>query len=252
MSNPNVVQIESKNALLELLRDDRDFERIYVAVNAFKDPKTREIVKLAGDKGIPVIRVPRRTLDRKTRTASTESVVGVMISQNSWKIDELIDNIYQNNKIPFFLILDNIRYTQNIAALMRTAFAVGVNGIIVPPSQKSLVTDETIRISMGAAERIPLVEMNLFEAIKKLKEEDIKVYAIHMDGQPYYHSNLKGPIAFVLGSEDSGISTGMLERADAKISIPMNEGIGSLNVSVSGAVLMYDKLRQEVTLKAKP
>ena len=249
MSNSNVVQIESKNALLELLRDDRDFERIYLAANAFKDEKTSEIVKLAGKRGIPIVKVPRRTLDRKTRTANTESIVGIMISQNSWGLGELIDKIYKDKKIPFFLILDGIKYTQNIAALMRTAFAVGVNGIIVSPSKNSLVTDETIRISMGAAERIPLVEMNLFEALKKLKEEDIKVCAISMEGQPYFHSNLRGPLGFILGAEDTGISTGMLERADMKISIPMNEGIGSLNVSVSGAILMYEKLRQEVTVK---
>ena len=249
MSNPNTVQIESKNALLELLRGGTQFERIYIASNAFKDPKTREITKLAGDSGIPVIKVPRKTLDRKTRTASSESVVGIMISQNSWDLGDLLDQIYENDKIPFLLILDGIKYTQNIAAIMRTAFAVGVNGIIVSPSKKSLVTDETIKISMGAAERIPLVEMNLFEAIKKLKEEDIKLCAIHMDGQPHFHSKLKGPIALILGAEDVGISTGILERSDMKVSIPMNEGIGSLNVSVSAAILMYEKLRQEVTLK---
>ncbi|KUK77267.1 MAG: RNA methyltransferase, TrmH family group 3 [candidate division WS6 bacterium 34_10] len=246
MTQPNIIQIESKNALLELLLDDRDFERIYVASNAFKDQKTREIVKIANEKNIPIIKVPRRVLSRKARTGA-ESVVGVMVSQNTWGLDELLDKIYQEEKIPFFLILDNIKYTQNIAAIMRTAFAVGVNGIIVPPSHKPLVTDETIRISMGAAERIPLVEMNLFEAVKKLKEEDIKVVGVHMDGQEYFKKNLKGPITFILGAEDVGVSTGMLERVDEKISIPMKEGIGSLNVSVSGAILMYEKLRQEVT-----
>ncbi len=68
-----------------------------------------------------------------------------------------------------------------------------------------------------------------------------------MDGKTYFEKDLKGPIAFILGAEDVGISTGMLERVDEKISIPMNEGIGSLNVSVSGSILMYEKLRQEVT-----
>jgi 23S rRNA (guanosine2251-2'-O)-methyltransferase len=170
-----------------------------------------------------------------------------MVSQNSWALDELLDKIYDENKITFFLVLDNIKYTQNIAAIMRTAYAAGVNGIIIPPSQKSIVTDETIRISMGAAERIPLVEMNLYEAVKTLKEEDIKIVGIHMEGEPYFESNLTGPIALILGAEDVGISTGMLERVDKTISIPMKEGIGSLNVSVSAGVLMYEKLRQEVT-----
>jgi tRNA G18 (ribose-2'-O)-methylase SpoU len=122
-----------------------------------------------------------------------------------------------------------------------------VNGIIVNPQKKSLISDETIRISMGAAERVPLVEMKLFEALKTLKENDIKTYAIHMDGKNYYEEDLRGPIAFVLGAEDVGISTGILERVDGALSIPMREGIGSLNVSATASILTYEKLRQEVT-----
>lgn len=247
MIKSNSIQIESKNAILELLRDGKQFERIYVASGAFKDEKSKEILELAGRNRIPIIKVARRALERRTRTSSSESIIGVLVSENDWKLKDLLEKIYESKKIPFFLILDDIKYTQNIAAIMRTAFAVGVNGIIIPPSDKSLITDETIRISMGAAERIPLVQMGLFEALKELKSNDIKVFGIHMDGQEYFNTNLKGPCAFILGAEDVGISTGMLERVDEKISIPMREGIGSLNVSVSGAVIMYEKLRQEIS-----
>lgn len=68
-----------------------------------------------------------------------------------------------------------------------------------------------------------------------------------MEGNTYYERNLRGPIAFVLGAEDVGISTGIMERVDGSLSIPMREGIGSLNVSSTAAILLYEKLRQEVT-----
>lgn len=247
MSKPRFIQIESKNALLELLKEGRDFERIYLASSAYRDEKTKEIVELADKKRIPIIRVPRKTLMRKLRASTSESVVGMMLSQNHWSLEDLLESIHRENKIPFFLILDDVKYVQNIAAIMRTAFAVGVNGIITHPTEVNLITDETIRISMGAAERIPLVEMNLFTAMKELKKEGIKIFAVHMDGENYFEKDLRGACAFVLGAEDTGISTGMLERVDEKISIPMREGIGSLNVSVSAGVLMYEKLRQEVS-----
>jgi len=247
MSKERFIQIESKNALLELLREGRDFERIYLASSAYRDEKTKEIVQLAEERKVPIIRVPRKTLMRRLRASTSESVVGMMYSQNRWDLDDLLKSIYSEKKFPFFLILDDIKYTQNIAAIMRTAFAVGVNGIITHPSDVNLVTDETIRISMGAAERIPLVEMNLFTAVKELKKEGIKIFGVHMEGNTYYETDLKGPCAFVLGAEDVGISAGMLERVDEKISIPMREGIGSLNVSASAAILMYEKLRQEVS-----
>ena len=247
MSKQRFIQIESKNALVELLREGRDFERIYIASSAYRDDKTKEIVELAEKNKIPIIRVPKKTLMRRMRSSNSESVVGMMFSQNEWKLDELLESIYKEDKMPFFLILDHIKYTQNIAAVMRTAFAVGVNGIITQPHDVNSITDETIRISMGAAERIPLVEMDLFTAVKVLKKNAIKIFGVHMDGKTYFESDLTGACAFVLGAEDTGISTGMIERVDETVSIPMREGIGSLNVSVSAGVLMYEKLRQEVS-----
>ncbi len=247
MSRSQFIQVESKNALLELLRDGRDFEKIYIVSSAFKDKKSLEILQLASKKRIPIVKISRRAINRRLRSSASESVVGLMYSQNDWKLDELLRTIDEEGKQPFFLILDNLKYSQNIAAIMRTAFGAGVNGIIVNPQEKSLVSDETIRISMGAAERVPLVEMNLFAALKLLKKSGVNVYAVDMDGRNYFEENLKGPIALVLGAEDVGISPKVLERVDGKISIPMREGIGSLNVSSSAAILVYEKLRQEVT-----
>jgi 23S rRNA (guanosine2251-2'-O)-methyltransferase len=246
MSKSKFIQIESKNALLELLKEGREFEKIFVASNAFKDEKSKEIIQIAGQRKIPVLKISRRAINRRLRSSSSESIVAHMYSQNDWDLGELLDTLYKDDKRPFFLVLDNLKYSQNIAAIMRSAFGAGVNGIIINPQEKSLISDETIRISMGAAERIPLVEMNLFNALKTLKENDIKIYAIDMEGKHYYDVDLTGPVAFVLGAEDVGISTGISERVDGKISIPMREGIGSLNVSASAAVLVYEKLRQEV------
>lgn len=247
MSRSQFIQVESKNALLELLRDGRDFEKIYIVSSAFKDKKSLEILQLASKKKIPIVKISRRAINRRLRSSASESVVGLMYSQNDWKLDELLKTIDEEGKQPFFLILDNLKYSQNIAAIMRTAFGAGVNGIIVNPQEKSLISDETIRISMGAAERVPLVEMNLFSALKVLKKNGICVYAVDMDGKNYFEEDLRGPVALVLGAEDVGISPKVLERVDRRISIPMREGIGSLNVSSSAAILVYEKLRQEVT-----
>ena len=247
MAKHKFIQIESKNALLELLKEGRDFERLYVANSAFKDPKTKEIIDIAASRQIPMLKVSKKIINRRLRSSTSESVIGYMYSQNDWDLEELLDHLTNDgNKQPFFLILDDLKYTQNIAAIMRSAFAAGVNGIIVNPQEKALVSNETIRISEGAAERIPLVEMNLFNAIKILKDNDIKICGVHMEGDYYYDVDLRGPIALILGAEDTGISTGLRERCDVLASIPMREGIGSLNVSASGAVMVYEKLRQEI------
>lgn len=250
MARSKFIQVENKNAILELLEAGKEFVKIYIVHSAFKDPKTRDIQHAAHSKGIPIERVSKRTLERRLRTSKFESVVGMMISDNNWELDDLLDSIYSNNQIPFFLILNKISYAQNIGAIMRTAFAAGVNGIITPVKKGNYITDEILRISMGAAERIPIVEMSLFAAYKVLQENDIKLFGLDMEGDAYYESDLSGPAAFILGSESEGLSSRVLEKVDKVLSIPMVEGIGSINVSASAAIVMYEKMRQDKSLKS--
>jgi len=246
MPRVKFVQIESKNALLELLREGKAFFKIYLASNAFKDQKTNEIISIAGRRKIPIVKVSRKVMNRLSKTASTESVVGLMDSDNMWDLKTLMDKLFHEKINPFFLLLDHVKYDLNLGAILRSAYGAGVNGVITPIKASNFLTNETIRVSMGASARIPIVEMNLFSAIRVLKKEGVRIFGVSMEGKTYYQSNLCGSSAFVIGAEDSGISTRVAERVDEFISIPMREGLGSLNVGVSAALVVYEKLRQEV------
>lgn len=248
MAKKKYVQIENKNAILELLRDGKKFERIMVAGNAFKDPKTREIINLTGQMGKPVDKVARRSLTRRSKTSSHESVIGLMEVENQYTLDGFLEMLAESKQDPFVLIFGDIRYPHNVGAILRTAYAAGVNGVITPVDEGNFLTDEIVRISMGTALRIPIVEASLFSAIKGLKKLAIKVIALDMDHKLVFDSNLTGPVAFLLGSEDTGVSSKLMERVDEAISIPMRPGLGSLNVSVSASVVMYEKVRQEFKL----
>lgn len=235
------VQIENKNAILELLEEGKQFDRMYLANNAYKDEKTKLIMHIANQRKIPVERVARKSINRRSRTSSSESIIGLMEVDNQYDMEGLFEHLDETGQEPFFLILDDVKYSQNIGAIFRTAFATGVNGVITPISKGNLLTDEIIRISMGACLRIPIVEMNLFQAMSEIKKKAVKIYSLDMDGTPVFETNLSGPAAFILGAEDTGVSSKMNEKADQLISIPMKEGIGSLNVSVSAGVIMYMK-----------
>lgn len=240
------IQVDSKNAILELLKADKSFEKIYVATNAFKDPKTLAILEEARKRDIPIIKVPRRSIDRKSRGRGTKSVLGLLISENSWALDELLNHLFSQKKNPFFLILDDIKYAQNIGAIFRVAYAAGVNGIILPVKNTSYIDSEVTRVSMGASERVPIVEMGIFEAMKDLKKNDVKILALQNEGGMYYDTDLTGPLAIVIGSEDEPVSSKILERVDGMVSLPMREGMSFLNISVSTGIICYEKLRQEV------
>jgi 23S rRNA (guanosine2251-2'-O)-methyltransferase len=244
-SRKKYVQVENKNAILELLRANAPFKVIYVASNAFRDPKTKAIFREAEKHKIPVERVTRKRINSMSRTSSVESVIALKPSTNQVKLKTILedDDAYRDGL--FFLIIDNIRYAQNLGAVMRTAFGAGVDAVIVPKRRTPLLTDEVTRISMGTSERIPLVQANLFSAVKQLQDAGIKIVGVHMDGKEYYNAHLNGNIALVLGAEDTGISAKMQERCDELVSIPMAEGLGSLNVSAAAAIVMYEKRRQD-------
>jgi 23S rRNA (guanosine2251-2'-O)-methyltransferase len=239
------LKIKNKNAILELLQAGNKFEKILMADNIFKDDKVKEILKIASQRKIPVSKLPKRVLQKRKGSAGYENITGILIAENIWNLDNLIDDIYQKKEDIFFLILNNIKYSQNIGAIMRTAFAVGVNGIITQTKRNSILNEEVLHISMGVAVRIPIVEMNIFEAMKKLKNLGIQIFSIDMKGKTYFKENMKGAVAFILGAEDRGVSSKVLEKTEKKISIPMKKGIDSLNVSVSAGVILYEKLRQD-------
>lgn len=242
------VQIENKNALLELLEEGKNIEKIFLANNAFKDEKTKRIVELAQAAHIPIDKVARRSLSRRSRTSSTESIIGMMELDNMVDIDEMLSQIYEKGESPFILIFSDIKYPQNIGAIFRSAFAAGVNGIITPVQKGNLLSDEVIRISMGTCLRIPIAEMSIFAALKRLQSEGVTVNSMHMEGEPIYDQVMVGAQAIILGAEDVGVSPKVLERSDRLITIPMSPGLGSLNVGVSAALAVYEKFRQERVL----
>lgn len=248
LRDQRLIQVETKNALLELLKSNARFKIIYIANNAFRDDKTREIIKIASQKGIPLEKINRKRLNRISKSSQCESIVALKYSIKETKLVDILEKYYESKKL-FVLILDTIDYSQNVGALYRSAFAAGVDAVIVPKRKSNFLTEEVTRVSMGASERIPTIQMNLFDAVKQLKDNGIKVVGIHLEGNDYYASNLKGNIALVVGNEASGISARMVSKCDELVKIPMEIGIESLNVSAAGAIVMFEKQRQDKTSK---
>ncbi len=239
------VHVESKNALLELLVSGEQIDKIYVANNAYRDTKTKAIIAEANRRRVPVEKVTRKRINRLARTKSNESVVGLKPIGKTLKLDDILEMQPKHNDARLFLILDNIQYGQNLAALSRTAYGAEADAIILPKGNERMMTDDVTRISMGASERVPIIQMSLFDAIKKFKDAGVKIVCVHMEGNIYYKEDLRGDIALVLGGEAEGISRNILERCDSMVMLPMQEGLGSLNVSSTGAVVMYEKRRQD-------
>jgi len=243
------IKVRNKNALLELLKDEVNFEKIVLADDLKKDDLVREILSVAHNRKIPVEKILRRKMTKGRSGTSHESLVGFMISKNIQSLKSLLDDLLKKNQDPFFLLINRVSYTSNIGVIARTAFAAGVNGLIFQGEEDRFLNEETLHFSMGAIARIPLVKMNIFESLKELQKNGLKTYSLQMGGTTYFKEDLTGPVAFVLGDEGEGLSDKISSRCYKKISIPMRQDIDSLNVGVSAAVILYEKLRQENLLR---
>jgi len=161
----------------------------------------------------------------------------------------MLSEEYGEGKSPAVLILDQIQDPHNFGAILRTAAATGIAGVIIAKDRQAPVNGTVFKTSAGAALRIPIVRVsNLRHAILKLKKRRFWVYALDAsEGARVFwdESYVNEAHAFILGSEGKGVSHGLLEESDGKLMIPMERGVESLNVSVAAALILYEWKRQQ-------
>ena len=149
------------------------------------------------------------------------------------------------NSLDFILIPDQIRDPGNLGTLLRTAAAAGVQAVFLPPETTDAFAPKVVRSGMGAHFRLPIHWMS-WEVIRE-RVMDMQVYLADMDGRSYWETNLRQPLALIIGGEAEGASEEARKLTTHKISIPMSGDIESLNASVAGSVLMFEVVRQRKT-----
>ena len=149
-------------------------------------------------------------------------------------------------KNPFLLLLDGLEDPRNFGAILRTAEAAGVDGVIIPKRRSVGITDVVHKTSTGAADLVPIAQVNtLNQTIATLKKENFWIAGIEANGDTAYTAfDYRQPTALVIGSEGWGLSRLVRENCDVIVQIPMRGKISSLNASVAAAIVMYERVRQ--------
>jgi 23S rRNA (guanosine2251-2'-O)-methyltransferase len=162
------------------------------------------------------------------------------------KISDLLEIASQKNEAPFILVLDGIEDPHNFGAILRTAEAAGVHGVVIRKVRQVQLNETVMRISTGAAKKVAVARVpNIAEAISALKKENIVVIGIEIDGKRFYNeADFKVPLAIVVGSEGKGLARLVKERCDEVVRIPMRGSINSLNASVAAGIVTFEVLRQ--------
>ena len=150
------------------------------------------------------------------------------------------------------MICDGIEDPHNLGAILRSAEAAGVHGVIVPKRHGAGLTSAVYKASAGAVEYVPVARVaNITQTIRDIQKRGVWVYGLDMDGETWCTADLRGAAALVVGSEGKGISRLVKDTCDHLVSLPMSGRIGSLNASVACGILLYEGLRQRQNLMAR-
>ena len=238
--------IWGRNPILETLHSKRQIKRLLLAEGQREAPAVATILREAEQKRIPIEIVPRARLDQLSRGAVHQGCLAIVEERKYVSIDQILAYAEEQQQAPFLLILDAIQDVNNLGSLFRTAEAAGVHGVILPEHRAAEVNATVVKTSAGATEHLLIAqETNLTNTIEFLKKQNIWVIGLAGEAKTlYYHADLTGALALVVGSEGKGISRLVREHCDLLIKLPMYGQINSLNAAVAGSIALYEALRQ--------
>ena len=240
-----VETIYGRNAVLELLRAGRrQVRRLRVAEGTKEHGVLGEVLAAGRDGEIPIERVPRAELD--LMCDGHQGVVAETTPYPYVSLDEILERAGNSDQAPLILLLDVLQDPQNVGTLMRTALAVGVHGVILPPRRSVGVTPGVVAASAGTCEHLLVSTGNLVQVMERLKAEDLWILGLEpgAGSQSYEQLDLTVGIGLVVGGESGGMRRLVRESCDAWVSLPMREGIDSLNAAVAGAIMLYTIWRE--------
>jgi 23S rRNA (guanosine2251-2'-O)-methyltransferase len=239
--------IAGRNPVVEALRADVPGTALYVALNIDADDRVTEAVRMAVDKGISILEIPREELDRKTGKAMHQGL-GLQVPPFEYTHpDDLLTTAQDSGDAPLLVALDGVTDPRNLGAVIRSAAAFGAHGVLLPERRSAGMTAVAWRTSAGTAAKLPVaVATNLTRQLKAWAAEGLMVVGLDADGSVDIDELdlAADPLVIVLGSEGRGLSRLVRETCDATVSIPMAAGVESLNASVAAGVLLAEVARR--------
>lgn len=239
-----------RNAVTEALKSGRGINKLWIA-SGDREGSVAEIVALAKERGIVVQYVERAKIEALAGGHRHQGVLAYVAPVPYAELEDILKAAEEKGEAPFLVLLDELEDPHNLGALLRTADATGVHGILIPKRRSVSLNATVAKTSAGAVEYVPVARIgNIAQTLKKLKEKGFWVAGADMDGEKaYYEADLTGPLVLVVGSEGKGMSRLTKEACDFIVRMPMVGRINSLNASVAGSILMYESMRQRLQKK---
>lgn len=232
--------IIGRNAVTEAIKSGREIDRMFVAKGE-RTPAVNRLVAMCREAGAVIKEVDNKKLDFMCGGAVHQGVALSVAAHEYATLDEIFEAVEKRGEPPFVIICDEIEDPHNLGAIIRTAEAAGVHGIIIPKRRSVSLNFTVGKTSAGALEYMPVARVaNIASAIDEVKKHGCWVYGTDMSGSDYKAVDFSGGVALVVGSEGKGMSRLVSEKCDFIVSLPMKGKINSLNASVAAGILMYE------------
>lgn len=233
------------NPVIEAIRSGRDITRIYISSS--RKEKLKHILREAERRHIDLTVVEKGFFDLRFPKGH-QGMAALVEKKGPLSLEDLIDIPYQRSEPAFFVVLDCIEDPRNVGAIIRTAEAAGVHGVILQAYRSSGISPEMVKTSAGAIEYMPVsIVPNIKQAIRLMKERGILVIGAEAGDYPApWDVDLTGSVGIIVGSEGKGLRRTVKDSCDIIVSLPMRGKVNSLNVSVATGVLLFEILRQNL------
>ncbi|HEU4403622.1 MAG TPA: 23S rRNA (guanosine(2251)-2'-O)-methyltransferase RlmB [Candidatus Polarisedimenticolia bacterium] len=232
------------HAVLEAIRARPESVTRVVIQAGRQDEKVRAILEAARVAGLAVLRQPRQALDRLAGGGTHQGVVAIAAETAYADPEEILKRAA--DRVPLLVVLDGVEDPRNLGAVIRSAAAAGADGLFLPVHGAVGLTAAALRTAAGAAERLPVARVgNIVSFLKELKERGIWVVGLDpQGGRAWTEFDMRMPLALVLGAEGKGLRRLALETCDERLSIPLSEGVESLNLAVAAGIVLFEAVRQ--------
>lgn len=234
-------------AVIEAIKSGETIDKIFLQKD-LKGELFLELDKLLRQEKLNTSFVPIEKLNRLSKHKSHQGVVAQIAPISFYSLDDLVTKAMESDKVPLFLLLDQLSDVRNFGAIIRTAECTGVSGIIIQKKGGAPVNGDTIKTSAGAIFKIPICKVDhIKDAVFYMQASNIKVIAATEKTETnLYDVSFAEPCAIIMGSEDRGINPSILKVVDEKAKLPILGDIASLNVSVACGAFLYEAVRQRL------
>ncbi|WP_421656627.1 23S rRNA (guanosine(2251)-2'-O)-methyltransferase RlmB [Leptothermofonsia sp. ETS-13] len=238
--------IYGRHSVLAALESQRHLNRIWITPRLRYDPRFHSLLVQAKANGAVIDEVDSQRLDRITQRANHQGVAAQVAPYEYLELAELIDRAKAASEQPVLVVADGITDPQNLGSIIRTAEALGAQGLVIPQRRAAGITSTVIKVAAGALETLPVARViNLSRALEELKEANFWIYGTAASAaEPLHMVQFSGAIALVIGSEGEGLSLLIQRSCDHLVSIPLHGHTPSLNASVAAGMALYEIFRQ--------